>query len=103
MNVNSGPLTQMAKSRAERTPVLDALWKTPARLLRRSAIDNGLSRVSSTREVASGLLEEMLKLASTSSEAEASLLIIESRLADEPLTWPEILSLLAEPTFPIEI
>jgi hypothetical protein len=59
--------------------------------------------VSAARELASGPLEDMLKLAAGSNEAEASLLFIDCHVAEEPLTWPEIRVLLAEPTFPIEI
>ena len=83
--------------------MLNALWKTPARLLRRSANDNGQPAIVSGRVVAKGPLEDMLRLAAETSEAEASMLVIDCRAADEPLTWPEIRALLNEPTFPVDI
>lgn len=83
--------------------MLDALWKTPARLVRRSANDNGEPTLIGGREVARGALEDMLKLAAGTTEAEDALLAIDCRVADAPLTWPEIRVLLAEPTFPVDI
>jgi hypothetical protein len=45
----------------------------------------------------------MLKLAADSAEADAPLLFIDCRAADAPLDWAEIRTLLAEPSFPVNI
>ena len=83
--------------------MLDTLWRTPARLFRRNANDNGPLSPAKGVEVAQGPLEDMLKLVACSDNAEASLLFIDCKAAEEPLDWAKIRTLLAEPSFPIEI
>jgi len=87
----------------EHITLLNAIWSKPARLLRQGTNHNGATAANGVFELARGPLEEMMKLAAQTDEADAPLLLIDCRAAGELLTWPEIRAGLAEPTFPVEI
>jgi hypothetical protein len=80
------------------------MWKMPARLWRRGG-EAGPDAIGPVRrqEIASGPLEEMVKLAAEVEEDEGALLSIDCVGTSKPLHWSEIRALRRAPTFPIEI
>lgn len=84
--------------------MFNTMWKMPARLWRRGDV-GGPDAIGPQRrqEIASGPLEEMVKLAADVEEDEGELLSIDCVGTNKPLRWSEIRALRRAPTFPIEI
>lgn len=79
-----------------------AIWRMPARLLRRSLHDPA-AMVGTRQEVAHGPLVEMVAIATEVGEEEGKLLSIDFAGTRTPLVWADIRALRNEPTFPIDI